>query len=88
MKEILKELKLFLFLSIMKCRLMGSGHQSQRITLALEGTEPPASRSDPFTAEYPLERMLGGISVPAVRTGKTKVFLFLVVVVKPLSFSP
>jgi hypothetical protein len=75
MKGNLKQLKLFLCLSIMQCRRTGSGRQSQsKITPALEENAPSASRCDPFTAEYPLARRLGEISEPAVRVGKANVF--------------
>jgi hypothetical protein len=53
----------------------GIGRQSQRkIAPALEENEPSASRCDPFIAEYPMERRPGGISEPAVRVGKAKIF--------------
>ena len=59
----------------MNCRRSGSGRQSQqKITPALEENKLSASRCDPFTAEYPLDRRLSGISVSAVRVGKAEVF--------------
>jgi hypothetical protein len=57
------------------CKRRGSGRQSQRkITPALEENKPSASRCDPLIAEYPLDSRLGGLSEPAVRVGKAKVF--------------
>jgi hypothetical protein len=59
----------------MHCRRTGSGRQSQhKITPALEENKLSASRCDPFTVEYPLDRSLGGVSESAVRVGKAKVW--------------
>jgi len=59
----------------MHCRRTGCGRQSQRkITPAIEQNELSASRCDPFTAEYNLDKRLGEMSESAVRVGKAKVF--------------